>query len=401
MKCQFNEKVKDWDVHGVRILGEVGSGMIIGLDEATSKELDQFLSDDVGDERNEMQENLYQAFSQNGYFEQASYNLDSAYVHVTSACNLHCVGCYSYECERNKQEQLSTAQICSILDNLKVSGARALTFSGGEPFLRCDIEEILKYAKETLQFTVVVATNGTLPLECYKKCLPYLDLLSVSIDGYKDDVIYLRDPDIMPKITRNLEALKGLTNLSMIVTLHKKNLHEISNYIALSSRLQVPFSLSLFTVPTDDPVFKDYILTDEDFVALEKLSDHYDSLSIMDSAIDGDLGCKEACGAGKTMASIAANGDIYPCHMLQMEEFKMGNALTDSISEALLKGKLYDFSVDSIDECNGCEYKYLCGGGCRFRSYAYFNGDMNRIDKCCSLYKKVLSKNLDKLLNQK
>lgn len=398
---EFSERVKDFKISGVRILGQPITGTIIGIDEVSSNYLNEAFINTNNNKPTESQANLLQALYKNGYFSDSEYSLSSAYVHLTSACNLHCVGCYSYECERNRKETLSTAQIYTILDNLKNSGVQTITFSGGEPFLRSDIAEILKYAKKTLEFPgIVVASNGTLPLERYKESAGYMDLLSFSIDGYKENIVYLRDPDILPKIIKNLEGLKNLTNLSMIVTLHKKNLHDLPQYIELSSRLQIPFSISIFTVSADDPVFKDYILNDDDFDELARMSEGYENIEIMDSAIEGDLGCKEACGAGKTMVSISANGDIYPCHMLQTEKFKMGNALADNIAGAALKGSLYSSSVDHIDDCAGCEYKYLCGGGCRYRSYAYFNGDMNRADKCCPLYKSVFSKKLNKLLYQ-
>ena len=401
MTYNFNDKIKDFSIKGVRVLGNPVAGVIIGIDSDSGNDLDQIIKGKATAEQINKQSMLLNELHENGYFSPIQYSLVSAYVHLTSACNLHCVGCYSYEDERNKRESLSTAQVFQILENLKQSGVQKLVFSGGEPFLRKDISEILRYAKGRLRFSsIIVVSNGTLPVEAYIKCAPYIDMLNISIDGYAKDVIYLRDSGIMPIIEKNIETLKGIVNLNMIVTLHRKNINDIPKYLDLSNRLQVPFTVSLFTVPADNPVFKDFILTDEDYTKLEEMYECFSDVVLTDSALEGDLGCKEACGAGKTMVSISANGTIYPCHMLQMDEFRIGNALTDSVSEAVLNGNLYNLTVSDISDCNVCEYRFLCGGGCRFRSYAHNNGDMSRKDKCCGTYKGTFSKMFTQLLNQ-
>jgi len=45
--------------------------------------------------------------------------------------------------------------------------------------------------------------------------------------------------------------------------------------------------------------------------------------------------------------------------------------------------------------CGNCEDKYICGGGCRARSYSYFNGDLDSPDVGCveneELWRKVVS----------
>lgn len=71
----------------------------------------------------------------------------SAYVHITDNCNLHCVGCYSHVEKRNKKTDLTYKEICYELDQLADNGVKIIVISGGEPFIREDIELICKYAK--------------------------------------------------------------------------------------------------------------------------------------------------------------------------------------------------------------------------------------------------------------
>ena len=97
------------------------------------------------------------------------------------------------------------------------------------------------------------------------------------------------------------------------------------------------------------------------------------------------------CGLGCKMVSIAANGEVYPCHMLHKDTMKMGDIKTDSLKN-ILKNKESIWShmtVDNVKGCSSCDYKYMCGGGCRGRSYLYDNVIDNK-DPFCMLTKLYL-----------
>jgi len=63
--------------------------------------------------------------------------------------------------KKSKKQELKTKDIFSILDQLKDIGCFYLGFTGGEPFMRKDIMEILWYAKRC-GFEVIIYTNGSL-----------------------------------------------------------------------------------------------------------------------------------------------------------------------------------------------------------------------------------------------
>lgn len=79
---------------------------------------------------------------------------------LTYKCNFKCKYCYvppSYK----KKEELITKEVFSILDQLSDIGCFYLGFTGGEPFIREDIMDILWYAKKK-GFEVIIYTNGSL-----------------------------------------------------------------------------------------------------------------------------------------------------------------------------------------------------------------------------------------------
>jgi len=394
----FNSKVRDFRVCGVRMLGEAQSGVLIGIAQSCEPLVESIKErrETGRNARTKEQEELLCALEENGYFEtHRSHALNSAYLHVNSACNLHCAGCYSYEEDRNKQTELSCGEICGILYKLKSAGVCSLAISGGEPFLRKDMYDILRYAKAEINIPrIQVITNGTLPFQSYLSSLPYIDCLSVSIDGYDENSSFIRDRGIMPKVISNIERLKECVPINLIMTLHKRNIDLFMQYVLFSQKLGVSMNISLFTADSEDEALREYVLDDTDFEKLAHISDGLGGLPIMDSGIEGGLGCKESCGAGKSLVSIASNGDIYPCHMLQSKEYRLGNALADNILEAIRSGRLFGLTVDDIEACGQCEYRYLCGGGCRARSCAYYGGAVDQLDRCCPVYKGYFEKTI-------
>src|SRR5271169_6479398 len=67
---------------------------------------------------------------------------------LTYRCNLKCRHCYVAPSAVNERgKELDTKQVFTILDQLAGAGCLNIGFTGGEPFLREDIFEILGYAK--------------------------------------------------------------------------------------------------------------------------------------------------------------------------------------------------------------------------------------------------------------
>ena len=98
---------------------------------------------------------------------------------LTYRCNFNCKHCYIPKSYRNRGE-LTTQEVFLVLDELKDIGCFYLGFTGGEPFVRKDIMEILRYAGRK-GFEVIVYTNGSLLNEKIIKELATLRLNKVDI----------------------------------------------------------------------------------------------------------------------------------------------------------------------------------------------------------------------------
>ena len=79
----------------------------------------------------------------------------------TSKCNLKCVHCYNDSGMEKESNESTTEEAKVILDDLADFGVPSVLFSGGEPFVRKDLFELLNYAGGK-GLRTVISTNGTM-----------------------------------------------------------------------------------------------------------------------------------------------------------------------------------------------------------------------------------------------
>jgi len=103
---------------------------------------------------------------------------------LTRSCNLHCAHCYTDSYDRHYEGELSTVEAMKVIDDLAQFGVPVILFSGGEPLLRADLYELIRYAKEK-GIRGVLSTNGTLITRDVARRLGEFGLsyVGVSIDG--------------------------------------------------------------------------------------------------------------------------------------------------------------------------------------------------------------------------
>jgi heme d1 biosynthesis radical SAM protein NirJ len=99
-------------------------------------------------------------------------------------CNLNCRHCYSLSADVDFPGELATAEIFTVMEDLRAFGVPVLILSGGEPLLRPDIFEISRRAKN-MGFYVGLSSNGTLIDEAMSARIAEVgyDYVGVSLDG--------------------------------------------------------------------------------------------------------------------------------------------------------------------------------------------------------------------------
>ena len=406
-KYYVNDLCRNVNCKGMFILANAENKAVIGLDSSeyeTWKKIGQHKTS----YRGEISERLFDALIELDFISKKKYDperndeikLISAYLHVTNKCNLHCLGCYSYDEKRNCAKDLDIEQLKCAALRLKEAGLKSLVISGGEPFLRKDLPELLEYCREIEIAEVFVITNGTLDID-YSKFKGLVDEITVSVDGYSETCpSFIRDEGIFKKIVNSVKKIKQLEiPVSILPTLHKKNCKNVTEYMELARQLEVPLNFSILSV-CDTAEFHDFLLEDADLQVLaEALMET--GVQIQDVSAECNLEAGLSCGAGKTIVSIDTDGNIYPCHMLHYSELKLGNIVENPLRKEYLQKdvlqKIREANVDHIEECSFCEHRYFCSAGCRARSY-FKNKDFLHKDSYCELSKHFYDMIVNELL---
>ncbi|MFC1572239.1 radical SAM protein [Candidatus Eisenbacteria bacterium] len=144
---------------------------------------------------------------------------------LTNRCNLRCQHC---RIPTRGARDLSWREATQVIDSYREQGGRCLYLQGGEPLLWRDgergMEDIVEYAREVGYLTVVVYTNGTLPLETSA------DTLFVSVDGLKETHDALRGKSFAKIIANIQDSLHP--SLYINFTINSRNKDEVEGFCA-------------------------------------------------------------------------------------------------------------------------------------------------------------------------
>lgn len=152
------------------------------------------------------------------------------YLSATSRCNLSCLYCKTWKSEDN---ELRLDQLKKILLKMKDwLGPFTVEIAGGEPLLRKDITQIIKFCTVNKIITKIT-TNGTLLNKKLSEDLENAGLssLNISLDGIGEVNDKTRGKGTFDKITKNLRQVNMPITISTVITSHnKKHLNELSEF---------------------------------------------------------------------------------------------------------------------------------------------------------------------------
>lgn len=184
------------------------------------------------------------------------------FYHITHRCNLSCRLCLNIQREKlylsrsspvnilyspltenkstpfikclPKENEMNTEQAKYAIDQIEKLGVSIIFFTGGEPLLRKDLEELAQYARKKNMITNLF-TNGTLITEDRVKSLKdCFDNISVSIYGLEkvDDEIKQREGSFKD-IVRCLKLLKKYPGAGVGINfvINKYNHHQIEDFL--------------------------------------------------------------------------------------------------------------------------------------------------------------------------
>lgn len=324
--------------------------------------------------------------------------------HVTGNCNLRCRHCYraqgaveplSLEDVLNTVEQFrALRQVYNETHGIKKRGHINLT--GGEPFMRKDIDEIIRYiARFDRELTYGVLTNGSF-LDASRRrllCDTGVSFVQVSLDGDRRTHDALRAEGDHDRVLAAAKALceDGIRTF-VSFTAHKENYRQFPAVARACRKRGVDKVWTDRIVPIGGGAEMASLAIGVDtidrYTAVIKKAQSYGNAVTQVSAgralqFLGADGGVYRCGAGTSLITVDEFGQIMPCRRMPIV---CGSVLTDTLTEVYHRHEVFRrLQADKIPrECVGCEHALSCGGGAKCQSYAVY-GDFDRADPACKL----------------
>jgi radical SAM protein with 4Fe4S-binding SPASM domain len=324
------------------------------------------------------------------------------YFSCTKACNFSCRHCFSSSGEPYPDE-LTTAEIKKLIDEMANLGCFELSLGGGEPLLRPDIAEIISHAN-LRNVSIRISTNAAAATKEVVKKLKSVKIRSfkISMEGASEKVYdYIRG-----KSGSYRKALRGIKNLKELgvpiylqMVLMKPNISELPSLIRLGEKLKVEKILLETIMPMGRAVQNTQLLLDieetnrlwEAALKLQKNTfikieiPHYVPFRSGQNLMFEGFGCK----CGTLVCHIDARGNVAPTGFLK-DILPAGN-----LREKTLK-QIWDSSPNMVkfrnfegnETCTGCSYYTSCKGGCRARALL-MDKDINLPDGNCAIAHKI------------
>jgi len=341
---------------------------------------------------------------------------------ITRRCNLKCVHCYAQSDDISYENELSTDEGKTLIDDLSKFGVPVILFSGGEPLARKDLPELADYAVKK-GMRAVISTNGTLISKETARTLKNIGLsyVGISLDGMED--INDRFRGVKGAFKSALEGIENCKSAGIKVglrfTINKFNVNEIPDILNLIEEMEIPrvcFYHLVYAGRGSNLVEHD-LSHDETRKAVDLIIDATKRLHdkgkpkevlTVDNHADGPylylrllnenparakevlelLKMNEGNNSGRGIGCISWDGQVHADQFWR--HYSFGNILKKPFSEIWmdtsnpLMKKLKEKSKHVTGRCATCRWLSICGGNFRVRAEA-FTGDVWAPDPACYL----------------
>ena len=281
---------------------------------------------------------------------------------ITSACNLHCAGCYS-RCnhatvDTQPVQQLTDAEWLRIFDEADDMGISFILLAGGEPMLRRDVIEAAGRRRNIL---FPILTNGTFIDKAYfdlfDRCRNLVPIMS--IEGDRDLTDARRGKGVYDRLIANMDEFhrRGLL-FGASVTVTTENLRHVTSRDFLQSLSDRGCKVVIFVefVPvTDEARHLAPGEAERQYLADEIARLRAEHPEMVYVSFPGDEKSSGGCvAAGRGFFHINSHGGAEPCPFSPYSDVNIRNtslreAMHSPLFTALRSG---DFLLE--DHAGGC-----------------------------------------------
>lgn len=308
-------------------------------------------------------------------------SLNEITIEVTQQCTNRCIYCSSLS-DMQKIERLDRATIIQVVDDAVVLGAKTVSLSGGEPFLREDIAEILDYIHgkglKVRLYSSGIYSEGdsysSIPAALLESVKGKLDALIFNYEAI-DAELYAT---IMGTRSANLalldETINRAISLGIPVEAHMVPMHY--NYRQIPDVLSKLYSMGVSNVSFLRLVPQGRVLENKELVVLntEEQKELKQILAKSQEAFDGKIRLglpfsakRAACGTGSIKLTVRYDGYVFPCEAFKDGMMEIENGVPpENVKKKRLKDiyeesgylKIVREGLRAYLGCEGNEYCY-------------------------------------------
>jgi radical SAM protein with 4Fe4S-binding SPASM domain len=281
-----------------------------------------------------------------------------AMVEVADRCNEACVHCYQIQGQRG---ELDTAEWKHIFDQLAELGVMLLTISGGEPTLRKDFLELVRYARE-LRFAVRIYSNALNITEAMARELGALAVQEVQISLYSHRA---ENHDAVTRVPGSFSRVESATGflrqagvrVVLKSPLMQSNSVEYREYIQYVESLGADFSLDPKLKPREDgdPTPTRLGIDKRTFLSVAAHT------QLLERRAPSGDGPRKPCGACKGNVHVEANGDLHPCTLWNVTTGSArGGQLREAWHQNPIANQIRALTWDDLPSCRVCDLQRHC-----------------------------------------
>lgn len=310
-------------------------------------------------------------------------------IEITRTCNLRCPHCFT-AASNSPVREMSTEELRSAVDQLiKLGPPRAIGWTGGEPLLRDDLDELMAYAYRHGKIRSGITTNGLLLDKARAQSLKDSGAYAVqiSVDGSNAEnfaAIRAARTEDFKVILKAMEAVKDVgLQLHLAMLLSKATLSDARSFLKFAADNDADGVRFCGFVPAgrgNRQSVRSQLAFDEDLSGLlefvEFASLNRGMMIMFDPAfgpLPPDYSFHE-CVAGIQTMYISSTGSVYPCTSLISQRFEVGNFRDRSLAEIWNDPKMTEIAnwntAEIDDGCRNCNHLRDCHGGCRGIAFA-------------------------------
>ncbi|MCH8063161.1 MAG: TIGR04053 family radical SAM/SPASM domain-containing protein [Chloroflexi bacterium] len=320
---------------------------------------------------------------------------------VTLACALACRHCRAEAQPRRHPLELSTKECHRVLDDLATFDRPPIVvLSGGDPFMRRDLFDIVEYGiGKELTMSVSPSATALLTRERLRRLNDLgVSRISLSLDG-STAAIHDDFRGVAGSFDRTMDGMKYAAEVGLSfqvnTTVSRPSLHDLPAIADLLKSTSVAVWDVFFLVPTGRASAEDVITADEHEGVFSRLYDlskdapyqvkttlgqhyrRYQVLRRLEGRSLNGLGAEDISALypgvpsndGKGILFISHLGEVYPSGFLPLS---VGNVNRRSVVKMYRDSDLFRKLRDPSQlggKCGRCPFNMICGG-CRARAYA-------------------------------